>query len=593
MLLPERLTPTSIICVKRDVEVILETLSDFGEFHIKETREDSATNLSEYKANIQKLRDAINDIDDLTKQFADKKNDLFGLFKNVSPTKSVVVTNDWHTLTESTIQKISSVKNETVEVKNLLNDLNKEKEQLEHIKDELSSFEAIKEIDDKLKVNSEKEKELTDKLRKIGEENKKQFVAWKETSENILLLLNTKMKVLESGPYATIEGFTPQKKFNTLCDILNKKIDGKVIVSKTDPPKQDHKNHAKTMPPTKMSNNKFVKPFEELTKLYGLPKYNEIDPTPIMAITFPILFGLMFGDLGHGLLLLIGGLTVGKLLKNNQGMKNLCYIMAACGVAACITGALFGEFFGQAIFAPLWFSPFHGAGVSTFLIYCLYVGVAQIMIGLALEMGNFIVNHKIADAVLTSIPKMAFFMGGVYILYTYWLDFGAWLNGPILLAIIPFIILAVGKPIYLAIAKPANPSGEHEEMDKISNRLFDGGDFFIRLLGNTISYARILALLMAHWALMLAVGAIAGLIGTASILHIILSTVIIIFGNIFVLALEGLIVFIHTLRLHFYEWFSKFYIGSGTAFTPFKLKHTYTEVIFEKEKTHKEKQDTI
>jgi len=586
MLLPERLTSTSIICVKRDIEVVLETLSDFGDFHIKDTT-DSSINLSEHKISIQKLKDAINDVDDLTKQFANKKSSPLSIFKNVSPTKSVVVTNDWYTLAEVTIQKISSVMSETVEVKTLLNDLSKEKDSLNHTKDDLTTLEEIKEVEDKLKANAEKEKELTNKLHKIGEENKKHFVAWRETAENVLLLLSTKMKVLESGPYVTIEGFTPQKRFNELCDKLNKKLDGKVIVSKTDPPKQNHKNQAKTMPPTKMSNNKFVRPFEELTKLYGLPKYNEIDPTPIMAITFPILFGLMFGDLGHGLLLLIGGLTIGKLLKNNQGMKNLCYIMAACGVAACVTGALFGEFFGQAVFAPLWFSPFHGTGVSTFLVYCLYVGIAQIMIGLAIEMGNFLVNRKIVDAALTSIPKMAFFMGGVYILYTYWLDFSAWLSGPILVAIIPFIILVVGKPAYLAIAKPANPSGEHEEMDKISNRLFEGGDFFTRLLGNTISYARILALLMAHWALMLAVGAIAGLIGTASILHIILSTVIIIFGNIFVLALEGLIVFIHTLRLHFYEWFSKFYIGSGTAFTPFKLKHIYTEVVFEKEEVNK------
>jgi V/A-type H+/Na+-transporting ATPase subunit I len=103
-----------------------------------------------------------------------------------------------------------------------------------------------------------------------------------------------------------------------------------------------------------------------------------------------------------------------------------------------------------------------------------------------------------------------------------------------------------------------------------------------RLLSNTISYTRILALLMAHWALILVTYTIANLVGTASILTLVLSGIIIVGGNIFVLALEGLIVFIHTLRLHFYEWFSKFYGGTGTEFNPFKQKFIHTDLVLER-----------
>ncbi|MCL2135059.1 MAG: hypothetical protein FWH37_05845 [Candidatus Bathyarchaeota archaeon] len=680
MLLPERMISTSVTCLKRDVEEVLETLSNFGEFHIIEEASDDIDK-SEYRNVIQKVEEAIINVDALIKQFTNEKAGLFDLFKDEKTTKTVVTASNWQTLAESIIQKISTVFKETEEVKNSLTLLGKEKEQLTHTKDKLSIMEtinadfasmkelnlihvifasvptrnieglqtalankpiyvnyhklgkdsnficvaipdthyvnidkllktyhaetfqipknlpdntkeAIEEINNQLKINAEKEKECTDKLNKIGEENKKDFAIWKETTENFLLLYSTKAKIVQSGPYATIKGFTPEEKFSTLGGELSKKLDGKIIVTKNEETstigEHKHETPVKAMPPTKIKNNRFVKPFEELTKLYGLPKYNELDPTPIMAITFPILFGLMFGDLGHGLLLLVGGLVLGKLIKKGQGIKNLCYIMAACGLAACITGVLFGEFFGQQIFAPLWYSP--AENIFKFLMFCLYVGIAQIMIGIALELGNYIVNHKIADAALTSIPKMAFYIGGIYVIYNYQLDFAAWLSGPILAAIIPFIILVVGKPAYLAIVKPANPSGEHEEMDNLTNRLFEGGDFFTRLLGNTISYSRILALLMAHWALMLVVYEIANIVGTASILTMILSTFIIIFGNIFVLALEGLIVFIHTLRLHFYEWFSKFYIGSGTVFTPFKKKQAYTKVVFEKEENPNEKQ---
>ncbi len=119
-------------------------------------------------------------------------------------------------------------------------------------------------------------------------------------------------------------------------------------------------------------------------------------------------------------------------------------------------------------------------------------------------------------------------------------------------------------------------------MDTVSGRLFEGGDLVTRLLSNTISYSRILALLMAHWALMLVTYTIAGLVGTASILTLVLSGIIIVGGNIFVLALEGLIVFIHTLRLHFYEWFSKFYQGTGSEFSPFKQKFTYTNLVLKR-----------
>ncbi len=444
---------------------------------------------------------------------------------------------------------------------------------------------ALKEVNKQTKENTDKEKAISDSLNKLGEENKDNIASLKETSENILTLLQAERKILQSGHLATVRGFVPQKKFQELNEKVTGMLEGKVLVLKNEVPESADS-------PTKINHNRFIRPFEEFTKLYGLPHYDEVDPTPLMAITFPIIFGLMFGDLGHGLILLFGGLTVGYLIKGNRAMKNVCYIMAACGLGASVAGIVFGEAFGQPLpWGPLWINPTENPTVNvfTFIIFSLFVGVIQITSGIVLEMTNFALKHQYADALLTSGPKIAFYFGGVYLIAAYQLNFGAWLSGPILWPLLAFIILVVGKPLYLKATKPAVPhGGEHAEQDTLSGRLFEGGDLVTRLLSNTISYSRILALLMAHWALLLVTYTVAGLVnptGSTSVLTFALSGVVIVFGNIFVLALEGLIVFIHTLRLHFYEWFSKFYSGTGVEFRPFKQNFLYTKLNLKKTKT--------
>ncbi len=506
------MTSTSIICVKKDVEPVLEALSSFGEFHIEQTAQDNA-DLNDYNQSIQKVEGSLADINVLIDQLIKEKSNPLGIFKLPQNTKTQVTAENWQALLETTSQRILALKKETDSLNENLSFVQEEKEQFNHIKDMLERLsimdadlaamedlkliyvavasvptknfsgletalegfpifinrcsltkevtfvclalpakrqsevekilrtyhaevfhipkelphdvtEASKEVNRQLKENLEKEKVLYNSLKKLGEENKDNFASLKETSENILALLQAERKILTSGRLATVKGFVPQKKFLELSQKVTKILDGKALVLENDVMETED-------PPTMITNNRFVKPFEELTKLYGLPHYEELDPTPVIAITFPIIFGLMFGDLGHGLVLLIGGLTIGKLIKGNQGIKNVCYIMAACGIAACFTGVLFGEFFGTKLpWGPLWFSPFEN--VFTFLIFALLVGIVQIISGIVLEGVNFALKHNIADALLTSLPKIGFFLGGVYLIAVYQLNFGAWFSGPIL-----------------------------------------------------------------------------------------------------------------------------------------------------------------
>ena len=665
MLLPERMTLTSIICVKKDVESILETLNSFGEFHIEPSSQEEAT-IAEYNQNIQKIEERLLDVDGLIKQLVHEKTSFLGIFKTKQQNKVNVTADNWQSLLENTSQKILAFKKEIDSLDASLISLQEEKTDLTHIEKMLSNMDnmgvdlkatrdfkliyvafasmplknsdaletalatlpvfirqcllcqeehfislvapikykdeiekilkthhaeilmlpeglpqdvgkAKKEIETRCKENNEAIKALNATLNKFGKENKEKLAALKETSQNILALLNAEKKILQSGRLATVKGYVPDKKFKQLTDKVNEMMDGKAVVLQNETEAE--------APPTKIMHNRFIRPFEEITRLYGLPKYSEVDPTPMIAITFPIIFGLMFGDLGHGLSLLIGGVIVGSLIKGNQGMKNVCWIMATCGIAASVAGVLFGEFFGMQLFQPLWFSPFEGENVFNFLIFSLAVGIVQIISGLIIEVVNYAVTRNYADAFLTALPQIAFYLGGVYLIVTCQLDFGKWLAGPILAPIIPFIILVAGKPVYLMAAKPkTHLETEHSESDSFTGRLFEGGDFFTRLLSNTISYSRILALLMSHWALLLVVYEVSGLVTPLGTLGLVLGGIIIVFGNIAVIALEGLIVFIHTLRLHFYEWFSKFYSGTGTEFSPFKQKFEHTTIDLKRNK---------
>ena len=206
--------------------------------------------------------------------------------------------------------------------------------------------------------------------------------------------------------------------------------------------------------------------------------------------------------------------------------------MATCGVAAIVAGALYGEFFGKALFAPLWFNPFNPTtNVFSFLIFSLFIGVAQIISGLVLEMVNLQLRRDFADAIFLSIPKNGVLWCAVYLIAVYKLNIAAWFSGPVLLIIIPFIFMVVAKPTFVAFSHLSIRSVEIQGEEKAASeahegsfgqRLFESGDFMTRLLSNTISYTRILALLMAHWALLLVTYTVAGLIGFTSILSLII-----------------------------------------------------------------------
>jgi len=350
--------------------------------------------------------------------------------------------------------------------------------------------------------------------------------------------------------------------------------------------------------PTIMKNFFLIRPFETITRLFGTPTYSEIDPTPIIAFTFPILFGLMFGDIGHGLILIIAGIIGGLMYRKRGGdIANFSWIIFFCGLAAFFTGFLYGEFLGHneieifgnilwdfeenpiiiPIIGPLNNPLENPMNVFTFAIY---IGVFHINLGWFVQFLNYWKQKRKYLAFSDSLMKILLLTGGTILIFGFGFDIFGWLSPPypILLTIIPGILLLLLKPL----GKIFKISYLQEESfgGLLGEGSIEAFDTVLSVMSNVASYIRLLALALAHIALLTSINAMMGLIQGEGIGVEIVNLIGGIFGNMIVILLEGLLVFINTIRLHFYEFFFKFYQGSGIEYFPFYLDNDYSMMKF-------------
>ncbi|MHA1820412.1 MAG: V-type ATPase 116kDa subunit family protein [Promethearchaeota archaeon] len=335
--------------------------------------------------------------------------------------------------------------------------------------------------------------------------------------------------------------------------------------------------------PTLIKFKGYFKPYTVLTDLYGTTNYSEIDPTFIMAFSFPILFGLMFGDIGHGLVLFFVGLFGYFKYKNTdkKGSRDLSIIISISGLSSIFTGLLFGEFFGEPFYIGsqrivLWGDPIE---IITKLIkFSLYIGVFMVSLGFSFKFINLFKNHKRYRAFVEPLPKILTLLGGTKLLFTYNFQIEKWLSPPypILWVVIPSLFVIIG-PMLGKIFRVSYY--KHEKMGSlISEYTLDLGETFLQLMSNTASFLRLIAMEMAHIGLMIVIKKIEVLLFPN---NIILGLIVIgIAGNAFVIGLELIIVLIQDIRLHFYEFFSKFYVGNGVKFRSISLKSDFTTLEF-------------
>jgi len=328
--------------------------------------------------------------------------------------------------------------------------------------------------------------------------------------------------------------------------------------------------------PVEIENKRAVKPFEVITRLYGMPQHFEVDPTVFLAPFFALFFGLCLTDAGYGLLII--ALMV-FFIKKMQGDKKLMWMLGICAATTVVTGALTGGWFGDGVqqFVPalkplrekmMWFDPLEKP--MTFFILALGLGYFQIMAGLFIGFGHSIKRRDYTSAIcdylswLVMINSIVLFLAG---------KFGVI---PANIAGIFGLIALVPAAVILLFSQREGGWGGRIGMGFYN--LFST----IFYMGDVLSYLRLMALGMVTAGLAMAINVIVIICGKIPYIGILIAVLVFIGAHTFNLAINALGAFVHTLRLQYVEFFPKFFVGGGKQFQPLskQYKHIYIKKDF-------------
>ena len=369
------------------------------------------------------------------------------------------------------------------------------------------------------------------------------------------------------GRVYLMAGWVPKDEVLALRDAVERAASGRVTIEENPADTPSH-HHV----PTLLRNPKLLRPVEMIVSTYGLPAYTELDPTLLVGVTFVLMFGIMFGDLGHGFVLAVLGALLALRNKGSRdagGMSGAGSILIACGLASSLFGLLYGSLFGMEDVIPhLWLQPMHD--IWTLLGASVVLGVLILNVGFICRVISAARSGRFKEAI--------FDKNGIVGLLLYWSLLAVGLTTALaggaptwLLVLVVLLVLAVfaAEPLtrWLTEQRPIL----HGSLPELGvQAFFELFEALIGYVSNTLSYVRLGAFAVAHAGLSMVVFLLADMVapaGNGSITRL----AIIVVGNLVVIGFEGLIVAIQTLRLEYYELFGKFYVGNGIPFKPLTL----------------------
>lgn len=320
--------------------------------------------------------------------------------------------------------------------------------------------------------------------------------------------------------------------------------------------------------PVLLNNGNFANGVEGITEMYSPPSNKDVDPNPVMSFFYYAFFGLMLSDAGYGIMMVLASIFAEKKLKVRGNKKKTVNMIFYCGISAIIFGALFGSWFGDLIPVicttflnmekgpdlALWLDPVSNS--ITLLIYCLGFGILHLFAGVMLNGYKLFKNKQYLASVLDTVPVIVFVCGFAI--------FGAGF-----LITVPESLKAIGNKLLISgavlIVLTAGRSAKNI-FGKFGAGLYALYNTTSGYLGDILSYSRLLALSLVTGVIASSINLMATMPGNKFLFVLILLV-----GHTTNIAINLIGTYVHTNRLQYVEFFSKFYEGEGTVFTPFKI----------------------
>jgi V/A-type H+-transporting ATPase subunit I len=418
------------------------------------------------------------------------------------------------------------------------------------------------------------ERDAATELQTLKERHAGAVAELAQRAEVAALLLQAQTHFVAAGRFVVISGWIPENDAAKMARAITAASDGHAVIDIQRPEDLPEASESSLRIPILYRNPVLLRPFQTLVQMYGVPSYAEIQPTAFFAVSFLLMFGLMFGDVGQGLVLFSAGYCLFRYLPR---FLDYGILLMECGAASTVFGALYGSFFGiEGLLPVLWMEPIRD--LPRFMGIAIGFGIVVVSVGLVMN---------IVNSWRTGERRAALFgPRGVFGAFVYWIGLAlvarALMPSTIVVPVRLLAAMAATVVLLLVFRRPIVRYLEHDSAIRKTHAesppwltALEGSvelvDALFAYFANTISFVRVAAFAAVHAGVFIAMFALADTLAHSRFGQP-LGIVTLVLGNVVMIFLEGLTVSVQVLRLEYYEFFGKFFRGGGELYRPLMLR---------------------